>query len=327
MALRRRVNVTTGHEEIVEVPDEMVTQAQLDFLNANAVPSILERFIATDRGVVPTLATDPQYVGPGLSLVPVADDFYVDGTDIAGALVSTAPGTQLPVPFQGGGPGPTGPPVPIVPLPTPNPVPISRGDVVLGLDRAGIPILSAGALARFAPSIAGRLGSLFGRAMGKMDDIWDFLPDGVQTALRALGITETANLIFDLPGIPGDFPAFSDIFRGGDGAGNSATLAASLGVVVVGSWTANGVRFYRLADGRLAVQNKKGRWKVWRPKKPTVLYGTGAADLKTFLRADGILNRQSKKLAKALNRRSPRRSASKPPVHHEGHGSTITTVK
>ena len=81
---------------------------------------------------------------------------------------------------------------------------------------------------------------------------------------------------------------------------------------VVGSWTANGVTFYRLADGRLAVQNKRGRWKVWRPKKPIVLYASGAKDLNTMLRADRALNTQAKKIAAVLNRRAkPRQRAIK----------------
>lgn len=74
----------------------------------------------------------------------------------------------------------------------------------------------------------------------------------------------------------------------------------------IGSWVANGVTFYRLADGRLAVQNLKGRWKVWKPKKPIVMYSDGASSLKTFLRADRALDKQAKRLAKALNRRAPR---------------------
>lgn len=85
-------------------------------------------------------------------------------------------------------------------------------------------------------------------------------------------------------------------------------------VQVVGSWVANGVRFYRLADGKLAVQNKKGRWKVWRPRKPIVLYADGASSLKTMLRADKALTKQAKKIASMLNRRAPRKakSSSKP---------------
>jgi len=75
---------------------------------------------------------------------------------------------------------------------------------------------------------------------------------------------------------------------------------------VVGSWVANGVRFYRLVDGKIAVQNKKGRWKVWRPKKPIVLYANGASNLKTMLRADKALNKQAKQIAAMLNRRAPR---------------------
>jgi hypothetical protein len=98
-------------------------------------------------------------------------------------------------------------------------------------------------------------------------------------------------------------------------------------VQVVGSWVANGVTFYRLADGKLAVQNKKGRWKVWRPKKPIVLYADGASNLKTMLRADKALNKQAKKIAAMLNRRAPKRRTSKkddqPTIIVQGSGRVI----
>jgi len=96
---------------------------------------------------------------------------------------------------------------------------------------------------------------------------------------------------------------------------------------VVGSWVANGVTFYRLADGKLAVQNKRGRWKVWKPKKPIVLYADGASSLKMMLRADRALNKQAKKIAAMLNRRAPRPKSRKkddnPTIIVQGSGRVI----
>ena len=122
----------------------------------------------------------------------------------------------------------------------------------------------------------------------------------------------------------GDIPFITLPGQGGEidvsqeGVGGSMSRSVDIQVVspspiqqvqVVGSWVANGVTFYRLADGKLAVQNKKGRWKVWKPKKPIVLYADGASNLKTMLRADRALNKQAKKIAAMLNRRAPRRKS------------------
>jgi len=132
------------------------------------------------------------------------------------------------------------------------------------------------------------------------------MPSWVGTALRLAGITAaviTVESAFD----DGN-PLLPDIFE------RSNNLPAIPGQVttdmhnhVVGSWEANGVTFYRLMDGKIAVQNKKGRWKVWRPKKPIILYSDGASSLKNFLKADVALDKQAKKLRKALDRRAPRR--------------------
>lgn len=93
-------------------------------------------------------------------------------------------------------------------------------------------------------------------------------------------------------------------------------------------WIANGVVFYRILEsGRLAVQNKKGRWRVWKPRRPIVLYADGARDLKTMLRADKALNKQSKKIASMLNRRSGTRKTTKkdtrPIIIQRGSGQVI----
>jgi len=133
---------------------------------------------------------------------------------------------------------------------------------------------------------------------------WSALPSWARTALAAIGLGVGIDLATQLPVIPGE-SMLVDVFQGG-GLGPGAGPGGTPGVAVVGTWTANGVKFYRLSDGRLAVQNKMGRWKVWRPKKPIVLMPGGANNLRTLLKADRLLNAQAKRIAAMLNRRSPR---------------------
>jgi len=134
---------------------------------------------------------------------------------------------------------------------------------------------------------------------------WDSLPGWARQALVAAGIYIGFNIGQDIPGVPGegfDWPG------GGGQNGHWPThmVDGHLGAHVVGGWMANGIAFLRLSDGKLAAQKKNGSWKVWMPKKPIVIMPGGAANLKTLLRADAVLNRQSKRIATMLNRRAPR---------------------
>jgi hypothetical protein len=197
----------------------------------------------------------------------------------------------------------------------------------------------------FGAPIAGTSLSIAGRALklivggggGRLTaSIWNSLPRLVQTALTQAGIYAGAMIAFngDIPFItlPGQGPAEVTPFIGPMPLGPQVDIQVGSPsplqqVQVVGSWVANGVTFYRLADGKLAVQNKKGRWKVWRPKKPIVLYADGASNLKTMLRADKALNKQAKKIASMLNRRAPKRRSSKkddtPTIIVQGSGRVI----
>ena len=125
---------------------------------------------------------------------------------------------------------------------------------------------------------------------------WGSLPGWVRGVLTVAGWSGAAIAVDALIDLPG----------GLDIIGNGDSGHVMHGAEVVGSWVSNNVTFYRLKDGKLAVQKKNGTWKVWRPKKPIVLYADGAKDLKTMLRADKALNKQAKALAAMLNRRSPR---------------------
>jgi len=132
---------------------------------------------------------------------------------------------------------------------------------------------------------------------------WNRLPSWVQQLLIFSGITAGIDILIDTG--PDDrglipLPGTSDLAVGGVLGG------AMPGLSIVRQWTANGVQFIRLSDGRVGARNKLGIWKVWKPKKPIVLFSGGAGNLRTFLRADAALDRQSKRLKTALNRRAPR---------------------
>ena len=138
--------------------------------------------------------------------------------------------------------------------------------------------------------------------------IWSRIPGWIQNILVGLGFVTGVDLLIDM----GDGDTGLVTLPGSNG--NRDMVPAGPGglspVGVVGTWVANGVTFYRLVDGRLAVQNSKGRWKVWRPRRPIVLFSNGASNLKDFIRADAALDRQAKRLRKALDRRAPRRTGS-----------------
>ena len=114
--------------------------------------------------------------------------------------------------------------------------------------------------------------------------------------LLFVGIKEGSELAGDVVQIATPLPG---------GLGADPAMVLPMGGTVVSSWEANGVTFYRLADGRLATQNKHGRWKVWRPKRPVVLHrtGPGARDLGTLLEADAVLQKGAKRIARMLRAR------------------------
>lgn len=187
-------------------------------------------------------------------------------------------------------------------------------------DEFGVPVAGT------ALAIAGRaLKIILGGGGGRiLAATWNSLPSIARSALTQVGIGVGALIAFNgdipfitLPGQGGGFDASQegasimptspqvDIQIGGH-------LPTSLNAHIVGSWNTNknnpadGVTFYRLSNGWLAVQKKNGSWKTWKPKRPIVLYADGASNLKTMLRADKALSKQAKKLAAMLNRRAPK---------------------
>jgi len=233
---------------------------------------------------------------------PAVPDFLGDPA-ILGDVGDVGGGTNGEVLPSGHVPiAPVGPVGPLPPEILPGP-----GDDLRDTEGGGIPgvaalpvVAGAGVLVRLAMTI---LRSAMGSVTRVTAAHWNSLPAWARTALTAVGIGVGVDLALDIPGVPGE----SFLLPGGDGPHMPTHMIdGHLGAHVVGGWVANGVQFYRLSDGKLAVQNKLGRWKVWRPKKPIVIMPGGASNLRTLLRADAVLNRQAKKIATMLNRRAPR---------------------
>ena len=133
-----------------------------------------------------------------------------------------------------------------------------------------------------------------------------------QAAVTTVGAAAGTNFIMDeVSGGPGepDGSALAKIITGNGGANGFPTITKT--------WTSNGMQFGRLSDGRNFAVKLDGTITFWRPKRPIVIFRGGAGDLRTFLKADGALNRQAKKLSKALARRAPRRRAPRPTSRQE----------
>lgn len=206
-------------------------------------------------------------------------------------------------------------------VPTATPIPVGP---LTPLDVGVVPV--AGGL-----SIAGRalritMGGGGGRILAAT---WNALPSVARSALTQIGIGVGALIAFN-----GDIPFITLPGQGGfDASQEGASIMPSNkvdiqigghamhGAQIIGSWNtnpkdpANGVTFYRLVGGWLAVKKKNGSWKTWKPKRPIVLYANGASNLKTMLRADKALNKQAKQLAAMLNRRAPKAKRSTKDTH------------
>lgn len=210
------------------------------------------------------------------SFIPLAPVAVGDGGAYAYYDGYMAEGGGYPAVANGGG---------LVPLATPA----TAGAIVLTL---------AGLTAKFGPGLAKLIWPLLksiaiaGGLVGAITwtaSLWGKLPTWAQALLIALGVGIGTKIILGL-------------------GGNDEEVPAALGAAVIGTWEANGITFYRLADGRIAVKNTKGRWKIWRPRRPIVLYAGGASNLRTLLRADQAAYKQLKKLNKAIARRGIGRS-------------------
>jgi len=165
------------------------------------------------------------------------------------------------------------------------------GQAIVGV---GTVVVKASQLASKLGPAAGALLSLL-RTFGRGAIIrWSALPSWARQILIWTGISQGLDLLFDDDGTGLDSGLVPMPFGDAGSVGGSQ---------VVGEWTANGIKFYRLADGRFAVRNSKGRWKVWRAPKPIMLTSRGAGNLRTFVQADKALDRQAKAINSAVGRR------------------------
>ena len=189
----------------------------------------------------------------------------------------------------------------------PQEPPSAGGGGVAGLGSVAVAGPAVGIAVRLAMTALRRI---MGSAVVVTRRHWDALPGWGRQALTAAGIYIGFNLAQDIPGVPG---GGFDLPGGGTDMAHfdPHMVGGHLGAHVVGGWMANGVPFLRLSDGKLAAQKRNGSWKVWMPKKPIVIMPTGASNLRTLLRADAVLTRQSKKIATMLQRRAPRGSSRK----------------
>lgn len=252
-------------------------------------------------------ATEPP---AAVSLFPVVGGFNPALGTLQG-FTSNAPELANGGGDMANGAGELGIPVPQV-LPVEDPMTgIDIRDLEMATGALGLPGAVGG-----LPAVGGgvALATQFLRAiMGNATRItrnhWDQLPGWARTALAAVGLGIGVELAQGLPGVPGD-----PFGIGGNGGPHISPhlVDGHLGDHVVGGWVANGVRFYRLSSGKLAVQNKRGRWKVWMPKKPIVIMPGGTKNLRTLLRADAVITKQAKQLQNMLNRRAPRAKRSAP---------------
>ena len=159
--------------------------------------------------------------------------------------------------------------------------------------------------AKFGSTMARNVFGVVRALGGGLQVQWMRLPGWVRNVVSVIGIAEGSDIIFR------DDSGGGGGIMSGQGGPSAIDVMPGPGVypgqiAAIGSWVANGVTFYRLNNGYIAVQNTKGRWKVWKPKRPIVLMPSGAGNLRTLLKADRVVHRQIGRLKKVINRRYPR---------------------
>jgi len=136
--------------------------------------------------------------------------------------------------------------------------------------------------------------------------IWALLRGGggviADTAVgTVVTLAEILDQFIDIPGIGSGMDVFrqGQIFNPGE---------------IVKTWTANGVAFARLADGRTVVRRKDGTFKIYRQPKPLVIMPGGASNLRQLVKVNNAVVRQLRTLKKAIARAEPRIRKVKVPV-------------
>lgn len=161
---------------------------------------------------------------------------------------------------------------------------------------AGAPLLLAGgaALARYGPTLVARLRALV-----------PAMTPAVRNLLISMGLIGTASAagsaigsmagdeIGEAPGLgEGESVGPFDIARRMLGGGPGGPP----GLQVAYTWDTGTAIFYRLTDGRIAVQRKNGVWKFYRPQKHIVVPRNPR--IGTLLRADRRIDRLMRGLAR-----------------------------
>jgi len=95
----------------------------------------------------------------------------------------------------------------------------------------------------------------------------------------------------------------------GDNGGMPPALFDKAGVYILKEWQLKSenkdgnvliTRMVRLSDGRHGAQRQDGSWKLWRPKRPIMVYTKGVLNLHDLERLHDVIVRQAKKLKKVV---------------------------
>jgi len=248
------------------------------------------------------------------------DSYGIYGPGLPSVIVPPSPVSPYTAPYSP--PAATMPPPPVYTPPDSQYLPPATPPTSPSFPQAGpvqtAPVVAAVAVIGFG-WLVGRLGLIMGGSIwgalkiaGRAGAIrWNSLPTWIKTALAGAGIVAGTDIVLDEFDVGPDQPGGGlSPFLPSPGEDVGAVGSTIDSRQVVRRWTANGTVFVRLADGMSGAMKRDGTWKFWRPKKPTVLFAGGASDLRTLLKADGIVNNQIKRLKKVINRRHPTRRRS-----------------
>jgi len=169
---------------------------------------------------------------------------------------------------------------------------------------------SGGAIVISSTNLAARLGGSVGPrfiawASGAMGArlAWQSLPSWLRSAMALIGLSGATILVDNATEGPIQLPGL-----GGGGDLDIRVGRFYDGRIITRTWTANGIQFWATGTGKDRMHHVlklDGSIKSWKPPRPVVLMPGGAKNMRDLLRADDIVDRQLKKVAKALRRRSP----------------------
>lgn len=138
--------------------------------------------------------------------------------------------------------------------------------------------------------------------------LWANLPSWLRSAMALVGLSGATILVDTAT----EGPIQIGPFGGGGLAGRELNIQVGRyydGRIITKTWTANGIQFWATgltrADRMHHVLKLDGEIKSWKPPRPVVLMPGGAKNIRDLLRADDIVDKQLKKVAKALRRRTP----------------------